>query len=131
MAAKQALDHRITTAVTQGDDPWLLFLESQYLAKLCFLYDTADRHKLYRVAKISYSPSTKDRYANWEATLEPVHLDTTGEPFVADADVVLGPNGKPIPLPFPLPYLILTQILTRRNAIDQKCHIVRLHFGSI
>ncbi len=99
VAAKQALDHTITTAATQEDDPWLLFLESQYLAKLCFLHDTADRHKLYRVAKIFYWPSTKDRFANWEATLEPVHLDTTGEPFVADADVVLRPNGKPDPLP--------------------------------
>ena len=103
VAAKTALDHRITTAATQGDDPWLLFLEAQYLAKLCFIDDTAERHKLFRVAKISYWPSTKDRYANWEATLEPVHLDTTGEPFVADADVVLGPNGKPVPLPKPLP----------------------------
>ena len=83
------------------------------------------------MAKISYWPSTKDRYANWEATLEPVHLDTTGEPFVADADVVLGPNGKPVPLPIPLPYLTLTQILTRRNAIDQKCQIGRLHFSSV
>jgi hypothetical protein len=48
---------------------------------------------LYRVAKISYWPSTKQHYANWEATLEPVHLDTLGEPFVADEDVILGPRG--------------------------------------
>ena len=85
--AKQALDNRITTAATQGDDPWLLFLEEQYLAKLCFLFDTAARHKLFRVARISYWPSTKERYANWEATLEPVHLDAKGNPFVADDDV--------------------------------------------
>jgi hypothetical protein len=84
VAAKQALDNTITTAATQGDDPCLLFLESQYLAKLCFLYDIAARHKLYRVAKIPYWPSTKERYANWEATLEPVHLDKTSAPFVAD-----------------------------------------------
>jgi hypothetical protein len=97
--AKQALDNRITSAATQGDDPWLLFLEEQYLAKLCFLFDTAARHKLFRVARISYWPSTKERYANWEATLEPVHLDAKGNPFVADDDVVTGPNGKTI---FPL-----------------------------
>jgi hypothetical protein len=39
------------------------------------------------------------RYANWEATLEPVHLDAKGNPFVGDDDVVTGPNGKTI---FPL-----------------------------
>ncbi len=59
VTAKQTLDNTITTAATQGDDPWLLFLESQYLAKLCFLFDIAARHKLFRVAKISYWPSTK------------------------------------------------------------------------
>jgi hypothetical protein len=80
-------------AATQGDDPWLLFLEKEYLLKLCFLSDIAARHKLYRVAKISYWPSTKQHYANWEATLEPVHLNTLGEAFVADEDVVLGPRG--------------------------------------
>ncbi len=31
--------------------------------------------------------------ADWEATLEPVHLDAKSEPYVADADVVLGPSG--------------------------------------
>jgi hypothetical protein len=71
----------------------LLFLEKEYLLQLCFLSDIAARHKLYRVAKISYWPSTKQHYANWEATLEPVHLDTLGEAFAADEDVVLGPRG--------------------------------------
>jgi hypothetical protein len=83
----------MTAAATQGDDPWLLFLEKEYLSKLCFLSDIAARHKLYRVAKISYWPNTKQDYANWEATLEPVHLDTLGESFVADDDVILGPRG--------------------------------------
>jgi hypothetical protein len=78
VTANQTLDNTITTAATQGDDLWLLCLESQYLAKLCFLYDIAARHKLYRVAKFSYWPSTKERYANWEETLEPVHLDKVG-----------------------------------------------------
>jgi hypothetical protein len=91
--AKAALDKTITTAATQCDDPWLIFLETQYLLKLCFLSDIAARHKLYRVAKISYWASNKDRFACWEATLEPVHLDATGEPFVADDDVVVGPRG--------------------------------------
>jgi hypothetical protein len=107
VAAKQTLDNTITTAATQGDDPWLLFLESQYLAKLCFLFDVAARHKLFRVAKISYWPSTKERYANWEATLEPVHLDIMGEPFVADEDVVHGPNGEFLPSPEPYPNPVL------------------------
>ena len=80
-------------AATQGDDPWLLFLEKEYLLKLCFLSDIAARHKLYRVAKISYWPSTKQHYANWEATLEPVHLGTLGELYVADEDVIVGPRG--------------------------------------
>ncbi len=35
--AKAALDKSITTAATQCDDPWLIFLEKQYLLKLCFL----------------------------------------------------------------------------------------------
>ena len=93
VAAKQKLDNSITAAATQRDDPWLLFLEEQYLLQLCFLYDSPARHKLYRVAAVSYWPSTKERFANWEATLEPVHLDAKSEPYVADADVVLGPSG--------------------------------------
>ena len=101
--AKAALDKSITTAATQCDDPWLIFLEQQYLLKLCFLSDIAARHKLYRVAKISYWASNKDRFACWEATLEPVHLDALGEPFVADDDVVVGPRGKPNLYPQPLP----------------------------
>jgi hypothetical protein len=96
------LDHMWNVAVlliaaaTQGDDPWLLFLEKEYLLKLCFLSDIAARHKLYRVAKISYWPSTKQHYANWEATLEPVHLATLGELYVADEDVIVGPRGMHI-----------------------------------
>ncbi len=43
------------------------------------------------------------RYANWEATLEPVYLNNTGEPFVTDEDVVLGLNGEPLPCPEPNP----------------------------
>ena len=110
LAAKQALDQSVTAAATQGDDPWLLFLEKEYLSKLCFLVDIAARHKLFRVAKISYWPSTKERYANWEATLEPVHIDAQGDPFVADDDVVQGPKGKTIFLPNPSQTTNLTLI---------------------
>ena len=127
VAAKQTLDNTITTAATQGDDPWLLFLESQYLAKLCFLFDVAARHKLFRVAKISYWPSTKERYANWEATLEPVHLNKMGEPFVADEDVVHGPNGQSLPSPEPYPNPVF---LTKLKHYHHP-QIVRLHIGSI
>jgi hypothetical protein len=37
---------------------------------VCFVNDIAARHKLNRVAKISFWSSTKYEYANWEATLE-------------------------------------------------------------
>jgi hypothetical protein len=140
VAAKQALENTITIAATQEDDPWLLFLEKEYVLQLCFLYDIAARHKLFHVAKISYWPSNKERYANWEATLEPVHLDAKGEPFVTDEDVVVGPNGKPKPVPLTLLKLFTKKpdrtlpsrtSQTCRNAIDQKCQITRLHFGSI
>ena len=101
--AKAALDQSMTTAATQCDDPWLIFLEQQYLSKICFLSDIPARHKLYRIAKISYWASNNDRFACWEATLEPVHLDAKGEPFVADDDVVVGPRGKPKLYPYHLP----------------------------
>ncbi len=93
VSAKSALDQSMIAAATQGDDPWLLFLEKEYLLQLCFLSDIAARHKLYRVAQISYWPSTKQHYANWEATLEPVHLDPLGGLYVADEDVIVGPGG--------------------------------------
>jgi hypothetical protein len=54
VAAKQVLDNTITAAATQREDLWLLFLEERYLRKLCFLYDSPTRHKLYRVAAVSY-----------------------------------------------------------------------------
>ncbi len=90
VSAKSALDQSKIADTTQGDDPWLLFLEKEYLLKLCFLSDIAARHKLYCVAKILYWPSTKQNYANREATIEPVHLGTLGELYVADEDVIVG-----------------------------------------
>ena len=61
--------------------------------KNCFLNDIAERHKLYRVCNIAYWTSNKTRFANWEATLEPVHLSSDGTFYVDDKDVVLGPKG--------------------------------------
>ena len=78
---------------TQMDDPWLIFLTTQYVGKICFLHDIADRHKLFRVSNIAYWTSTKTRFANWEATLEPVHLSPSGDLYVADEDVIVGPKG--------------------------------------
>ena len=112
VTAKQVLDNTLSTAARQRDDPCLLFLEDQYLQKLCFLYDSPARPKLYRVAAVSYRPSTKERFANWEATLEPVHLDAKGDPYVANEDVVLGPSGSIFPCTFHTLTLPLTLTLT-------------------
>jgi hypothetical protein len=90
---RKDMEERVSVTAAQGDDPWLVFLTDEYVGKICFLNDIAERHKLYRVCKIAYWTSTKTRFANWEATLEPVHLSTDGQFCVADADVVIGPKG--------------------------------------
>jgi hypothetical protein len=84
---------RVCAQAQQTDDPWLLFLTKEYVGKICFLDDIAERHKLYRVCKIAYWTSTKQQYANWEATLKPIHLAASGDFYVADEDVVVGPKG--------------------------------------
>jgi hypothetical protein len=94
--AKKRMDDYLVSQAQQVDDPWLLQLELDYKGQVCFLHDIAARHKLYRVARISYWPSTKSHYANWEATLEPIHLSTDGSYFVHDDDSVIGPAGKRI-----------------------------------
>jgi hypothetical protein len=94
--AKQDMDAYLVSQAEQVDDPWLLLLERDYKGQVCFLDDIAARHKLYRVARISYWASTKYEYANWEATLEPIHLARDGSCFVHDDDCVIGPNGKQI-----------------------------------
>jgi hypothetical protein len=58
-----------------------------------FMDDIPERHKLYRVCNIAYWASTKSRYANWEATLEPVTLLPSGEFQVPDEHTILGPKG--------------------------------------
>jgi hypothetical protein len=87
---RREMEERVSVTAAQGDDPWLVFLTDEYVGKNCFLNDIAERHKLYRVCKIAYWTSTKTRYANWEATLEPVHLSPDGQFYVADEDVVIG-----------------------------------------
>jgi hypothetical protein len=54
------------------------------------------QYPLTRVARISYWVSTKYEYANWEATLEPIHLAQDVSCFVHDDDSVIGPNGNKI-----------------------------------
>jgi hypothetical protein len=90
---RKDLEDRVAIQATQGDDPWLVYLTDDYVGKICFLNDIAERHKLYRVCKIAYWTSTKTRYANWEATLEPIHLGPDGTFYVADEDVVIGLTG--------------------------------------
>ena len=94
--AKKRMDDYLVLQAEQVDDPWLLQLEIDYKGQVCFLHDIAARHKLYRVARISYWPSTKSHYANWEATLEPIHLSPDGSYFVHDDDCVIGPAGTKI-----------------------------------
>ena len=93
MKLRQELEERVAIKATQGDDPWLVELTDEYVGKICFIHDIAERHKLYRICKIAYWTSTKTRFANWEATLEPIHLGPDGVFNVADEDVVIGPQG--------------------------------------
>ncbi len=122
---RQELEERVAIKATQGDDPWLVYLTDEYVSKICFLHDIAERHKLYRVCKIAYWTSTKTRFANWEATLEPVHLSTEGQFYVADEDVVLGPKGIRVTKSKVLLGYILAQYidgddeeLTRSDCVD-------------
>ncbi len=91
--AKKEMDAHLVSQAEQADDPWLLLLESEYKGQVCFLNDIASHHKLYRVARISYWPFTKYEYANWEATLEPIHLSCDGSYYVHNNDSVIGPTG--------------------------------------
>ncbi len=90
---RKEMETAVCLQATQTDDPWLIFFTTQYVGKICFLHDIADRHKLYRVCNIAYWTSTKTRYTNWEATLEPIHFSASGDFYVADEDVIVGPKG--------------------------------------
>ncbi len=60
--AKAQQDIAIGLQAAQGDDPWLMTLDKEYVNTLCYLHDISLRHKLYRICKIAYWPSTKTRY---------------------------------------------------------------------
>jgi hypothetical protein len=92
--AKQQQQIAIGLQAAQSDDPWLIELEREYIGKFCFLHDISLRHKLYRICKIAYWPSTASRYASWEGTMEPVHLRTDGTVFMHDDDVVRCSNAR-------------------------------------
>ena len=93
LTLRKELEQEVCRQSTQTDDPWLIFLTNEYVGKICFLNDIAERHKLFRVCSIAYWTSNKTRYANWEATLEPVNLLPSGEFQVPDDQTVLGPKG--------------------------------------
>ncbi len=61
---------------------------------LIYLHDISLRHKLYRICKIAYWPSTKTRYASWEGTMELIHVHPDGSLYRLDEDVVRLSNGK-------------------------------------
>jgi hypothetical protein len=109
--ANKAMDAYLVAQAAQVDDPWLVLLEEEYKGQVCFVKDIAARHKLYRVAKISYWPSTKYEYANWEATLEPIHLLSDGSYFVHDKNSVVGPTGTRITMAKSLRGCILAQYI--------------------
>ena len=92
--AKARQDLEIGLKVAQADDPWLVSLDLEYVGKLCFLHDISLRHKLYRICRIAFWPSTKARYASWEATMEPIHVHHDDSLFCLDDDVVQLSNGK-------------------------------------
>ncbi len=78
---RQQQEDLVCLQATQEDDPWLLFLTETYVGKI------------YRVSNIAYWTRNKTRFANWEATLEPVHMTASGEFAVANEDTIVGPKG--------------------------------------
>ena len=118
-------EDEVGVEATQADDPWLIFLTDSYVGKICFLHDIAERQKLYRVSNIAYWTSNTKRYANWEATLEPVRLLSSGLFEVADEDTIIGPSGVRITKSKVLLGYILAQYIdgddekpTRSDCID-------------
>ena len=86
--------------------------------------DIAARHKLYRVASISYWASTKYEFANWEATLEPIHLGSDGSCYVHDDDSVIGPNGNKITKAKILRGYIIAQYIDGDDEEPERTHCV-------
>jgi hypothetical protein len=124
--AKEQQDLAIGKKVTQTDDPWLLALEREYVDKLCFLDDISLRHKLYRICRIAFWPSTKRRYASWEGTMEPVHVHNDGTIYRLDDDVIQLSNGKTTTKADKLIWYILAEYIdgddsepTRSDCVDR------------
>ena len=92
--AKAQQQIAIGLKVAQSDDPWLIDLEREYVGQYCFLHDISLRHKLFRICKIAYWPSTSTRYASWEATMEPIHVASDSTIYMREEDVVRCSNGK-------------------------------------
>ena len=92
--AKAQQQIAIGLKVAQTDDPWLIDLEHEYVGQYCFLHDISLRHKLFRICKIVYWPSTSTRYASWEATMEPIHVASDSTIYMREEDVVRCSNEK-------------------------------------
>jgi hypothetical protein len=125
--AKTDMDAYLMSQAEQVDDPWLLLLEQDYKGQVCFVHDIAARHKLYRVASISYWASTKYAFANWEATLEPIHLGSDGSCYVHDDDSVIGPNGNKITKAKSLRGYIIAQYIDGDDEEPERTHCVNTY----
>jgi hypothetical protein len=125
--AKAIQDHAVGLKAMQSDDPWLVELDREYVGKLCFLHDISLRHKLYRICRVAYWPSTKTRYASWEGTMEPVHVDQAdGSLYQLDEDVVQVSDAKRITKANKLVGYILAEYIdgddaepTRSDCVDR------------
>jgi hypothetical protein len=91
---RHQMEERLCLNAQQTDDPWLLFFTNtlgSYASSI--ILQSATNYIVFATLPIGRA-STKNRYANWEATLELIHLDPSpGLFYVADEDVVLGPKG--------------------------------------
>jgi hypothetical protein len=135
--AKEQQDLAIGKKVTQTDDPWLIDLDREYVNKLCFLDDISLRHKLYRICRIAFWPSTKRRYASWEGTMEPVHLHNDGTIYRLDEDVIQLSNGTTMTKADKLIGYILAEYIngddaepTRSDCVDRYAfHALEKHYA--
>ncbi len=129
LTLRRDLEKEMCLQATQSDDPWLIFLTNEYVGKVCFMDDIPERHKLYRICNIAYWTSTKSRYANWEATLEPVSLLPSGEFAVPDEHTIVGPKGARVTRSKALLGYVLARYIdgdeeepTRSDCVDLPLH---------
>jgi hypothetical protein len=141
--AKEQQDIAVGLRITQEDDQWLLTLDLEYVDKLCFLHDINLRHKLYRICRIAYWPSTKTRYASWKGTMELIHVHPDGSLYRLDEDVVRLNNGKTMTMANKLIGYILVEYVdgddaepTRSDCVDryafyalekQQAYMLKIH----